>query len=293
MNEDYRAQFAQLEPLHAKHLEMLRYVDDFCTRHGVRWCLAYGSALGARRHGGPIPWDDDVDIVIPAEDYEIFRDAFRREGDHDRFYLQETIDVDGMVSATKLRMNGTTYIEPTLRHLDMHQGLFVDIFILFHAPRSRWGQLLGRLGGAYLEVKRMSFQGYNKRKAFVPLMALLRLFPRDFGMKSILRWQYRQDRKDTGLLAMWGLYSRICPEEMLFPARRIAYDGVELCVPCQTEAYLEQTYGDWRRIPTIDRIAWAQHASQWDMTRDFRELLPHTGNFADEMGSEWSRSHCK
>ena len=96
--------------LQDKILEIAVYVDRFCEEHGVDYCLMGGSALGAKRHGGFIPWDDDLDIFMTPDQYEKFRGCFRREGDRNRFYLQEWGAVDGMVTISKVRMNGTTYL---------------------------------------------------------------------------------------------------------------------------------------------------------------------------------------
>ena len=98
--------------LQDKILEIAVYINDFCDKHGIDYCLMGGSALGAKRHQGFIPWDDDLDIFMTPDNYEKFRALFQSDGDHEKYYLQEYgLQNNGMVTVPKLRMNGTTYIE--------------------------------------------------------------------------------------------------------------------------------------------------------------------------------------
>lgn len=70
-------------------LNIAEYIDTFCDKYGIDYCLMGGSALGAVRHKGFIPWDDDLDIFMRPKEYEKFRKEFLKNGDKSRFYLQE------------------------------------------------------------------------------------------------------------------------------------------------------------------------------------------------------------
>ena len=87
------------------------YIDEVCREHNINYCLLGGSALGAVRHGGFIPWDDDLDIFMSLDDYEKFRDVFQKQGDKERFYLQERVETDGMIHMAKLRANNTAILK--------------------------------------------------------------------------------------------------------------------------------------------------------------------------------------
>ena len=76
--------------LQDKILEVAKYVDFLCKEHDIDYCLMGGSALGAKRHGGFIPWDDDLDIFMTPDNYEKFRDVFMQYADQNRFYLQQS-----------------------------------------------------------------------------------------------------------------------------------------------------------------------------------------------------------
>ena len=285
------ADFEELKPLHEKLEEILAYIDEFCTMHQIQeWCLAYGSALGAKRHGGPIPWDDDADIYMTKAAYEKFRDCFQKSGDHDRFYLQEFSPVNGMVIAPKFRMNGTTFVEETCRNKDMHQGIYIDIFLLHEAPPNAFQRMKSVAAINYYTLKKLSNTNYKKRKSVQWLLAFLRLFPEDFGCKMVLRniyrWDSMSENKKSEYFADWELYNGtkkwFIPKKDLFPVQRAAYGKRMLPIPGNIEEYLKQCYGAWEQIPHIDKIKWAQHAAEWSATRDFREVLPNIHSFADE-----------
>ena len=119
-----------------KILEIMVDVDKFCENHGIEYCLMGGSALGSKRHGGFIPWDDDLDIFMTPDNYEKFRKIFNMEGNKDKYYLQEWGLVDGMITIAKVRLNGTSYIEEAIKDWDIHQGVYIDIFILHTCPNN-------------------------------------------------------------------------------------------------------------------------------------------------------------
>jgi lipopolysaccharide cholinephosphotransferase len=269
-----------LQELHKKMLEILKYLDSFCTEHDIDYCLAFGSALGAKRQGGYIPWDDDVDIYMTADGYAKFRSIFARIGDHERFYLQEYGAIDNMVIFPKFRMNGTTFIEENLRNLDMHHGIYVDIFILHGCPLTNWEKMLHILAIKYITIKRLSNQHYAKRKAWLPIMALLRLFPKEFLLKQAYRQIYRWDKTESDLYSDTG--GRFFNKKLIFPAKQVPFETTTLCVPRQLDDYLTMIYGNYMQVPTIKQIKWAQHASEWSTSEDFRNFAPNIHNFADE-----------
>ena len=279
-------QFKALRPLQVKQSEILQDLDKFCEQYHIAWCLAYGSALGARRHGGPIPWDDDVDILMTADSYKQFKKMFIEHGNHEKYYLQEKVIVKGMVNDPKIRLNNTTFIEDAVRNMDMHHGIYIDIFILHNVPQTRLCRMLGRCAGIYMDLKTLSNQHYINRRAFIPLMAFLRLFPRDFGMKTALRLEYSFDRKPSNQMMVWCIGAKPYSKDVLFPFRKMNYDGMPMWVPNNIEKYLEITYGDWKKIPDMKSILWHQHAAEWKLDEDFRKYAPNVRDFSDEMGSK-------
>lgn len=282
---DY-SKFEELIPLQEKQCEILKYIDKFCTENDIEYSLAYGSALGAARHAGPIPWDDDSDVMMTVKSFEKFRELFNTKGDKERFYLQEFRSVDGRLNMYKLRMNGTTFIEESLKNMDMHQGIYVDIFILHECPPTKFARAKGVMVNCYRIIKEMSAFDYSKRKSVRPLIKFLRLFPADFGLRSAYNTLYKWDNTNQDKFADWELYTGtpkwFIAKDTIFPAERVDYMDCKLCVPRKLDEYLRICYGDWHQIPDLDKIQWAQHAGNWSTDRDFREFLPQIKDFSDE-----------
>ena len=110
-------------------IDMLVKLDEICRKHKLRYSLAFGSLLGAIRHNGFIPWDDDIDVVMPREDYEKLK-RYKSEFSQP-YYLQFPGEDNGyMFSFAKLRNSNTSSISWAFRYESFNQGLFVDIFPL-------------------------------------------------------------------------------------------------------------------------------------------------------------------
>lgn len=116
-------------------LEMLQEVDRICTKCGIRYNIIAGTLLGAVRHGGYIPWDDDADVAMLRGEYEKFRTACKKELDHTKFYFQDHRNTKGYRwGYGKLRRKNTLFLREYQEHMPYRQGVFIDIFPLDGVP---------------------------------------------------------------------------------------------------------------------------------------------------------------
>ena len=120
--------------------------------NNIQYYLAYGTAIGAVRHKGFIPWDDDIDVVMLREDYEkvclLPPKAFGEE-----LFLQTVYsNIEYPFPFAKLCMNGTACVEAGMEHANIHHGIFMDIFPLDYIPVSKWRRLVQRFWAEYLWV---------------------------------------------------------------------------------------------------------------------------------------------
>ena len=109
-------------------LEIFKAFVAVCEKHHLRYYLIGGTCLGAVRHKGFIPWDDDIDVGLPREDYEKFiqlQDEFK---DTPYFIQTWKSDPKYIYGYAKLRNSNTTYIENFYKHFQFNQGLWIDIF---------------------------------------------------------------------------------------------------------------------------------------------------------------------
>ena len=127
----YELSKEELRKLQLIQLEMLQEVDRICNKCGIHYNIIAGTLLGAVRHGGYIPWDDDADVAFLRQEYEKFRIACETELDRDRFYFQDHRNTPGYRwGYGKLRRKDTIFMREFQEHMPYDQGVFIDIFPL-------------------------------------------------------------------------------------------------------------------------------------------------------------------
>lgn len=124
-----------LRKLQLDELELLKEVDRICKKCDIHYNIIAGTLLGAVRHGGFIPWDDDADVALLRPEYEKFREACKTELDTSRFYFQDHRNTKGYRwGYGKLRMKNTEFLREHQEHMPYKQGVFIDVFPLDSVP---------------------------------------------------------------------------------------------------------------------------------------------------------------
>lgn len=116
--------------LHNKELQILDEFVRVCKKHNLKYFLYGGTLLGAVRHKGFIPWDDDIDIIMPREDYDKFGEIAEKELGKEYFYQTNITDKKFILLFAKIRLNNTYVREPKFDGVDIHQGIYIDILPL-------------------------------------------------------------------------------------------------------------------------------------------------------------------
>ena len=133
-----------LNTIHKNELIILKEIKRICQKYEITYYLSSGTLLGAIRHNGFIPWDDDIDIEMPLPDYNRFLKVCETELDK-RFFLQNyKTDPNDHQAFTKVRMNNTTFmpVHHTMHHI--HHGFWIDIFPVVKLPRSKLFQSVNK-----------------------------------------------------------------------------------------------------------------------------------------------------
>ena len=134
-NVQYVLSPADLRRLQIIQLEILLEVDRICKKNNIQYSLAYGTLLGAVRHQGFIPWDDDMDVFMLRPEYDRFCEICVDELDKTRFYLQTHFNTAGYRwGYAKMRRNSTEYIRKGQEHLQYPSGVSIDVFPLDSVP---------------------------------------------------------------------------------------------------------------------------------------------------------------
>ena len=262
-------------------LNIASYVHDFCESHNIQYCLMGGSALGAKRHGGFIPWDDDLDIFMTPDNYEKFRDCFNKEGDKDMFYLQELGAANGRVITAKVRLNNSYYEEDILKGWNIHHGVYIDIFILHTCPNNMLKRRWQYCWAKYLIVKGLANKEYKRRGGVVyAMMKLMSLLPKRFllsyGLKQVYRFRNEKSDFYCNYLGKALLKNGTYLREDFEKVKKLPFETIELYVAAGLEHFLANRFGDYMKVPSPERIKYEQHASTWNLSK--REYT----DFSDE-----------
>ncbi len=127
----------QLRQLQLIELELLIEADRICRKCNIHYNIIAGTLLGAVRHGGFIPWDDDADIALLRPEYEKFVEACKTELDSTRFYFQDHANTPGYRwGYGKLRRKDTLFLREHQEHMCYEQGVFIDVFPLDYVPEN-------------------------------------------------------------------------------------------------------------------------------------------------------------
>lgn len=144
-----------LREVQLAELQMLKFLDRVCRNNGLKYSLIGGSMLGAIRHKGFIPWDDDIDVYMPLEDVQKLQKLLHS----DVFFLQTPLtDIQMPFLMFKLRKNGTRMIETGTEALKMHQGVWLDIFPYCNAGRNAFMKKMQIKTRALLQTYRCRYR---------------------------------------------------------------------------------------------------------------------------------------
>lgn len=253
-----------LKKLQQTELEILLVVSEFCRSNDITWFLEGGTALGAARHAGFIPWDDDVDIAMLREDYDRFCEL-AATGLPRGYSLHTSRNTSGCASLfAKVYKDGTLFENQETRDAGHRQGIFIDVFPYDYLPSDarerrrmiRDASISQKLSYLYhsrsVTVPHKNALGLAERAVCQVVHWVLRAFIHDVGwfQNAYDRAAKRDDVEltDKCLSLVWPNMEPI-PVDRLVPATTIEFEGHPLPAPHDLEYYLDNMYGDWRQIP--------------------------------------------
>ncbi len=272
-------QNVKLEDIWKVELEILDEVDRVCTENGLKYSLAYGTLLGAIRHQGFIPWDDDIDIMMPREDYEQLRTIWNEKA-KDGFIIQdETMYDDYVNNFAKVRKDHTTFLQfESERECSYHIGIFIDIF-----PGDRVAPkgIRRKIQYAEFALNLLYNRGYTSSAKGIRGAAekiLLRSVPKRFHRRvsNYLGQRSRRWNSDTNAQIVFPndptSLVRYYPQDLFENLVRVPFQDRTYSVFRCYDDVLKLRYGDYMQLPPDDERIWRHHPIIVDFGKNYNEL---------------------
>jgi lipopolysaccharide cholinephosphotransferase len=247
-----------------KHLQnvilmIAKDIDVLCQKHGIEYYLLGGSALGAKRHQGFIPWDDDIDIVMTPDNYYRFLELCRTDLDSNKYYVQEGL-VDWPEDFSKIKLKGTKIEEiGEWATSDDKKGIFVDVFRLDNGATTTLGRIWQFFCGKLWLAHLMNVKGYKSvgfsRKAMTYMSKLLYLKP----LENFFRHQYiKHNKKETtpyyaDILGRTRWHNAFIPRTVYGRPTYVKFEDTMLPVQQDVHRYLEISFGDYMQLPPVEK----------------------------------------
>ena len=271
----------KLEIIHNILLGYLLEVDRICKKHNIRYFLAGGTLLGAIRHHGFIPWDDDADVMMLREDYEKFLSVVQQELPGNITLQTTETDPKTHCIFTKLRIDNTLFSTKfTSMFMDMHNGIFFDVLSHDQTANSKLGRKIHLQ--LTLLTRSLVFNKWHKRKInnghkvqsfFADI--LKNIFPIKFSewlqFKCLRFFEKKKDAKYLYDGMGRNVYKGDFPKYYLDEVIEWDFEGYKFPVPKEYDKYLRYLYGDYEQLV----LPWQRQTSHAIVVMDLGEYAKY------------------
>lgn len=256
---------SELRQLQLIQLDLLLALDKVCRKHGIRYMMDGGTMLGAVRHKGFIPWDDDIDVAMLREDYERLK-SLKDEFDPSFCFFQDhTTDPEYRWGYGKLRRTGTSYVRVGQEHLKQRDGVFIDIFPFDDIPRSVFFQVLQDRYLFCLRKILWSEVGRKCEKGFLRIWySLLSVIPAKWVFRRIdkIAARSRNSRPNRVRILMFPAFGSFgekgrlpiserygLVKSVMLKTEEFEFEGKRLFGYADFHTRLNMEYGDYMKLP--------------------------------------------
>lgn len=265
--------------LQKREFALLRLFVDICEQLNLNYYMVCGSALGAVKYGGFIPWDDDIDVALPRKDYEIFLEKAQERLPDWCFVQNFRTDPEFHLLGTKLRDSRTTFVEACCQQLDIHHGVFIDVFPLDAYPEGEKHQkeLIKRQKKFEAQRRvRLQYRRFTSWELFHVRNNFYYILYQCFGMfretskyiqryeKFISSWAYENSKMICNHAN--SISKKECAlREQYGNGTWAVFEGLRVRIPEQYDTYLTQKYGQWREELPKEQQVGHHHAEIIDL----------------------------
>lgn len=238
-------------------LEILDEVDNFCAENNIKFWLDSGTLLGAIRHNGYIPWDDDIDIGMLREDFERFISLFNKTGGKYKVICNE-LDGECVYPYAKILDTDTVLYEPDIKN-GVKLSVNIDLFVYDVTPGGDETEKQYDRRDKYSFLNSVQYNLYPSKTWYkkVPKVALcvvLQLFPKGLFANKVVRNSKQYVGEELNYVGNFTSVSRVVCEKSVFDST-ISWDfeGKKYPVPEGYDKWLTSFYGDYMQLPPVEK----------------------------------------
>lgn len=253
----------ELKKIQKKSLEMALYFKQFCEENHLLFYFCGGCCIGTVRHGGFIPWDDDVDVFMPRRDYEILKRIWKKRADTTRYAMEnsDAYHIDHNLFLN-IRDNTTTFIRPYQTDLDISHGLILDVLPLDGCPSGKFRRKLQLLWAMVYSVYRSQLVPENHGplmklagKLALAVVSSQKMRYRIWRLAERQMTKYRMEDCEyvTELCAGPHYMKNRYPREAFDKAVWRKFEGYDMPIPQGYDAYLRTAFGDYMKLPPKEK----------------------------------------
>lgn len=269
----------QLHKVWNVELTILDTVDNICRKHGLKYSIAYGTMLGAIRHGGFIPWDDDVDIIMPREDYKKFLMVWKQL--HPKGYILQNkyTNWDFTQNFTKIRKDKTTFLQADWeKSVSYHVGIFIDVF---PGDRVAPGKITRKFQLMASAINLLISRGHTSNSSSLQKIVenLVLLMPKVVKKylykkteKYIQKWNKHREQDFFYPSTMEWAY-RHYPYNMFDEMKDVNFAGHRVMCVKDTDKILTIDYGDYMKLPPVEERVLKHKPIIMDIEHNLDELI--------------------
>ena len=246
----------ELRHLQLVILEIAKDIDKLCRDNGIKYFILGGSAIGAVRHKGFIPWDDDFDIIMDSSNYTLFCQVCREQLDKEKYYFQEG-EVDWPCLYSKIKLKGTVFEEPSAySDKSGEKGIFVDVFKMENAPSSKLAQKWQYFCAKYLLCYSLLERGLEKVSISKKLMTFASYPLKIKNLRYFFKHQVEKwNEKDTEYYAYFAGPYRM--SQCFFERKDfvnsidVPFEDAIFPIPVGYDNWLRHIFGDYMTPPPL------------------------------------------
>ena len=271
----------QMQKLKDIEKQMLIEFIKICQRHKLQYFLLGGTALGAVRHKGFIPWDDDIDVGMPREDYERFLVYANEELPQPYFLQNGATDPYYAGSFAKIRNTATTFIEQTVQTFPINHGVYIDVFPLDGVPANGFFKVLQRkvlrglnawMSGAYCVPEKGISRKAELCRLLYKVLPVRYTWLRDWRDKLIQKCTYADSAVVANFCGAWG-EKEVMPKAYFGNGSVGIFEDLEVVLPGDWDAYLSSLYGDYMTPPPENKRVGHHDYTVLDLEKSYTNYI--------------------